>query len=151
MVTLISFPALPLFLSQQTVLRFIVLWIHHISSLINIISPSCISVRWHAWMCLFLPTAFARESERERESLAHRLRIEMALQHQTSYVSGLRSVTLLLSSPPLQLPLSPLDDGYIRPVTFWVVGDFDQPSGRQLLYDAIRHMVWWCHTDTMSL
>ncbi|XP_027856012.1 UDP-glucose:glycoprotein glucosyltransferase 1 isoform X2 [Xiphophorus couchianus] len=32
------------------------------------------------------------------------------------------------------------DDGYIRPVTFWVVGDFDKPSGRQLLYDAIRHM-----------
>ncbi|XP_037343101.2 UDP-glucose:glycoprotein glucosyltransferase 1 isoform X1 [Pungitius pungitius] len=32
------------------------------------------------------------------------------------------------------------DDGYIRPVTFWVVGDFDHPSGRQLLYDAIRHM-----------
>uniref|UniRef100_A0A4W5NP63 UDP-glucose ceramide glucosyltransferase-like 1 n=1 Tax=Hucho hucho TaxID=62062 RepID=A0A4W5NP63_9TELE len=32
------------------------------------------------------------------------------------------------------------DDGYIRPVTFWVVGDFDQPSGRQILYDAIRHM-----------
>ncbi|XP_017270490.1 UDP-glucose:glycoprotein glucosyltransferase 1 isoform X1 [Kryptolebias marmoratus] len=32
------------------------------------------------------------------------------------------------------------DDGYIRPVTFWVVGDFDTPSGRQLLYDAIRHM-----------
>ncbi|KAL1021949.1 hypothetical protein UPYG_G00020290 [Umbra pygmaea] len=32
------------------------------------------------------------------------------------------------------------DDGYIRPVTFWIVGDFDQPSGRQLLYDAIRHM-----------
>uniref|UniRef100_A0A8C1JQA8 UDP-glucose ceramide glucosyltransferase-like 1 n=1 Tax=Cyprinus carpio TaxID=7962 RepID=A0A8C1JQA8_CYPCA len=31
-------------------------------------------------------------------------------------------------------------DGIIRPVTFWVVGDFDQPSGRQLLYDAIRHM-----------
>uniref|UniRef100_A0A8C4EQC6 UDP-glucose ceramide glucosyltransferase-like 1 n=1 Tax=Dicentrarchus labrax TaxID=13489 RepID=A0A8C4EQC6_DICLA len=31
-------------------------------------------------------------------------------------------------------------DGYIRPVTFWVVGDFDKPSGRQLLYDAIRHM-----------
>ncbi|KAI1882729.1 hypothetical protein AGOR_G00237940 [Albula goreensis] len=29
---------------------------------------------------------------------------------------------------------------YIRPVTFWVVGDFDQPSGRQLLYDSIRHM-----------
>lgn len=34
-----------------------------------------------------------------------------------------------------------LDDSYIRPVTFWVVGDFDSPSGRQLLYDAIRHMV----------
>uniref|UniRef100_W5LBU9 UDP-glucose ceramide glucosyltransferase-like 1 n=1 Tax=Astyanax mexicanus TaxID=7994 RepID=W5LBU9_ASTMX len=32
------------------------------------------------------------------------------------------------------------DDGIIRPVTFWVVGDFDDPSGRQLLYDAIRHM-----------
>ncbi|XP_008310365.1 UDP-glucose:glycoprotein glucosyltransferase 1 isoform X2 [Cynoglossus semilaevis] len=32
------------------------------------------------------------------------------------------------------------DDGYIRPVTFWVVGDFDRPSGRKLLYDAIRHM-----------
>uniref|UniRef100_A0A672IV37 UDP-glucose ceramide glucosyltransferase-like 1 n=1 Tax=Salarias fasciatus TaxID=181472 RepID=A0A672IV37_SALFA len=32
------------------------------------------------------------------------------------------------------------NDGYIRPVTFWVVGDFDRPSGRQLLYDAIRHM-----------
>uniref|UniRef100_A0A7N8X340 UDP-glucose glycoprotein glucosyltransferase 1 n=1 Tax=Mastacembelus armatus TaxID=205130 RepID=A0A7N8X340_9TELE len=32
------------------------------------------------------------------------------------------------------------DDGYIRPVTFWVVGDFDKPSGRQLLYDAIKHM-----------
>uniref|UniRef100_A0AAY4APQ1 UDP-glucose ceramide glucosyltransferase-like 1 n=1 Tax=Denticeps clupeoides TaxID=299321 RepID=A0AAY4APQ1_9TELE len=32
------------------------------------------------------------------------------------------------------------DDGFIRPVTFWVVGDFDQPSGRQLLYDAIRQM-----------
>ncbi|XP_053354991.1 UDP-glucose:glycoprotein glucosyltransferase 1 isoform X1 [Clarias gariepinus] len=32
------------------------------------------------------------------------------------------------------------DDGVIRPVTFWVVGDFDQPAGRQLLYDAIRHM-----------
>uniref|UniRef100_A0A7N9AML1 UDP-glucose glycoprotein glucosyltransferase 1 n=1 Tax=Mastacembelus armatus TaxID=205130 RepID=A0A7N9AML1_9TELE len=32
------------------------------------------------------------------------------------------------------------NDGYIRPVTFWVVGDFDKPSGRQLLYDAIKHM-----------
>ncbi|XP_028995907.1 UDP-glucose:glycoprotein glucosyltransferase 1 isoform X2 [Betta splendens] len=32
------------------------------------------------------------------------------------------------------------DDGFIRPVTFWVVGDFDKPSGRQLLYDSIRHM-----------
>lgn len=33
------------------------------------------------------------------------------------------------------------DDGVIRPVTFWVVGDFDHPTGRQLLYDAIKHMV----------
>ncbi|XP_015216779.2 UDP-glucose:glycoprotein glucosyltransferase 1 isoform X1 [Lepisosteus oculatus] len=32
------------------------------------------------------------------------------------------------------------DDSYIRPVTFWVVGDFDHPSGRQLLYDSIKHM-----------
>uniref|UniRef100_A0AAY4AMJ7 UDP-glucose ceramide glucosyltransferase-like 1 n=1 Tax=Denticeps clupeoides TaxID=299321 RepID=A0AAY4AMJ7_9TELE len=40
--------------------------------------------------------------------------------------------------PPLSCLFS--DDGFIRPVTFWVVGDFDQPSGRQLLYDAIRQM-----------
>ncbi|KAK7904184.1 hypothetical protein WMY93_016791 [Mugilogobius chulae] len=32
------------------------------------------------------------------------------------------------------------DDGFIRPVTYWVVADFDTPSGRKLLYDAIRHM-----------
>ncbi|XP_004704006.2 UDP-glucose:glycoprotein glucosyltransferase 1 [Echinops telfairi] len=31
------------------------------------------------------------------------------------------------------------DDSFIRPVTFWIVGDFDKPSGRQLLYDAIKH------------
>uniref|UniRef100_A0A452SBT4 UDP-glucose ceramide glucosyltransferase-like 1 n=1 Tax=Ursus americanus TaxID=9643 RepID=A0A452SBT4_URSAM len=31
------------------------------------------------------------------------------------------------------------DDSFIRPVTFWIVGDFDSPSGRQLLYDAIKH------------
>ncbi|KAE8604939.1 hypothetical protein XENTR_v10014902 [Xenopus tropicalis] len=31
------------------------------------------------------------------------------------------------------------DDSFVRPVTFWIVGDFDQPSGRQLLYDAIKH------------
>uniref|UniRef100_A0A452TRH4 UDP-glucose ceramide glucosyltransferase-like 1 n=1 Tax=Ursus maritimus TaxID=29073 RepID=A0A452TRH4_URSMA len=30
-------------------------------------------------------------------------------------------------------------DSFIRPVTFWIVGDFDSPSGRQLLYDAIKH------------
>ncbi|KAJ8270389.1 hypothetical protein GJAV_G00113890, partial [Gymnothorax javanicus] len=36
--------------------------------------------------------------------------------------------------------LTKKDDDSIRPVTFWVVGDFDLPSGRQLLYDAIRHM-----------
>lgn len=32
-----------------------------------------------------------------------------------------------------------IDDSFIRPVTFWIVGDFDSPSGRQLLYDAIKH------------
>ncbi|XP_054981511.1 UDP-glucose:glycoprotein glucosyltransferase 1 isoform X2 [Sorex araneus] len=31
------------------------------------------------------------------------------------------------------------DDSFIRPVTFWIVADFDSPSGRQLLYDAIKH------------
>lgn len=31
------------------------------------------------------------------------------------------------------------DESFIRPVTFWIVGDFDTPSGRQLLYDAIKH------------
>ncbi|XP_075426456.1 UDP-glucose:glycoprotein glucosyltransferase 1 isoform X1 [Ascaphus truei] len=31
------------------------------------------------------------------------------------------------------------DDLFVRPVTFWVVGDFNKPSGRQLLYDAIKH------------
>lgn len=31
------------------------------------------------------------------------------------------------------------DDSFIRPVTFWIVGDFDSPSGRQLLYDALKH------------
>ncbi|MGH0151390.1 UNVERIFIED_CONTAM: hypothetical protein FKN15_020190 [Acipenser sinensis] len=36
--------------------------------------------------------------------------------------------------------LTKKDDTYIRPVTFWIVGDFDQPSGRQLLYDSIKHM-----------
>ncbi|KAF7254262.1 UDP-glucose:glycoprotein glucosyltransferase 1, partial [Varanus komodoensis] len=30
-------------------------------------------------------------------------------------------------------------DSFIRPVTFWIVGDFGKPSGRQLLYDAIKH------------
>lgn len=34
-----------------------------------------------------------------------------------------------------------IDDSFIRPVTFWIVGDFDSPSGRQLLYDAIKHQV----------
>ncbi|XP_021577394.2 UDP-glucose:glycoprotein glucosyltransferase 1 isoform X2 [Ictidomys tridecemlineatus] len=35
--------------------------------------------------------------------------------------------------------LTKKDDSFIRPVTFWIVGDFDTPSGRQLLYDAIKH------------
>uniref|UniRef100_A0A665U6A7 UDP-glucose glycoprotein glucosyltransferase 1 n=1 Tax=Echeneis naucrates TaxID=173247 RepID=A0A665U6A7_ECHNA len=46
----------------------------------------------------------------------------------------------VLSTSRKYLDLSNTNDGYIRPVTFWVVGDFDKPSGRQLLYDAIRHM-----------
>lgn len=49
------------------------------------------------------------------------------------------------------LPLWFSDDGYIRPVTFWVVGDFDKPSGRQLLYDAIRHMVQHLSKPSLSL
>ncbi|XP_075057628.1 UDP-glucose:glycoprotein glucosyltransferase 1 isoform X2 [Mixophyes fleayi] len=35
--------------------------------------------------------------------------------------------------------LSKKGDLFIRPVTFWIVADFDKPSGRQLLYDAIKH------------
>uniref|UniRef100_A0A8C3TQV9 UDP-glucose ceramide glucosyltransferase-like 1 n=1 Tax=Catharus ustulatus TaxID=91951 RepID=A0A8C3TQV9_CATUS len=35
--------------------------------------------------------------------------------------------------------LTKKDDSFVRPVTFWIVGDFDRPSGRQLLYDAIKH------------
>ncbi|XP_068401430.1 UDP-glucose:glycoprotein glucosyltransferase 1 isoform X2 [Eschrichtius robustus] len=35
--------------------------------------------------------------------------------------------------------LTKKDDSFIRPVTFWIVGDFDSPPGRQLLYDAIKH------------
>uniref|UniRef100_A0A8D3E4T7 UDP-glucose ceramide glucosyltransferase-like 1 n=1 Tax=Scophthalmus maximus TaxID=52904 RepID=A0A8D3E4T7_SCOMX len=46
----------------------------------------------------------------------------------------------VLSTSRTYLDLSDSNDGYVRPVTFWVVGDFDKPSGRQLLYDAIRHM-----------
>uniref|UniRef100_A0A671YRX9 UDP-glucose ceramide glucosyltransferase-like 1 n=1 Tax=Sparus aurata TaxID=8175 RepID=A0A671YRX9_SPAAU len=54
---------------------------------------------------------------------------------------GLCSVDAVTCSDSLCFFLCGLsDDGYIRPVTFWVVGDFDKPSGRQLLYDAIRHM-----------
>ncbi|XP_053315400.1 UDP-glucose:glycoprotein glucosyltransferase 1 isoform X2 [Spea bombifrons] len=35
--------------------------------------------------------------------------------------------------------LTKKDDSFVRPVTLWIVGDFDTPSGRQLLYDAIKH------------
>ncbi|KYO40412.1 UDP-glucose:glycoprotein glucosyltransferase 1 isoform C [Alligator mississippiensis] len=35
--------------------------------------------------------------------------------------------------------LTKKDDSFVRPVTFWIVGDFDKASGRQLLYDAIKH------------
>ncbi|XP_068089370.1 UDP-glucose:glycoprotein glucosyltransferase 1 [Hyperolius riggenbachi] len=31
------------------------------------------------------------------------------------------------------------DDSFVRPVTFWIVGDFDTHAGRQLLYDAVKH------------
>lgn len=56
-----------------------------------------------------------------------------------SSVFGLIKSYLLILSVFLLLWFP--DDGFIRPVTFWVVGDFDKPSGRQLLYDAIKHMV----------
>ncbi|GCB68837.1 hypothetical protein scyTo_0013882 [Scyliorhinus torazame] len=36
--------------------------------------------------------------------------------------------------------LSKRDDKYIRPLTFWIVGDFDDPSGRQLLYESLKHL-----------
>uniref|UniRef100_A0A8C3BCE6 UDP-glucose ceramide glucosyltransferase-like 1 n=1 Tax=Cairina moschata TaxID=8855 RepID=A0A8C3BCE6_CAIMO len=41
--------------------------------------------------------------------------------------------------PPAPPPFFSADDSFVRPVTFWIVGDFDKPSGRQLLYDAIKH------------
>uniref|UniRef100_A0A8B9TEP3 UDP-glucose ceramide glucosyltransferase-like 1 n=1 Tax=Anas platyrhynchos TaxID=8839 RepID=A0A8B9TEP3_ANAPL len=40
---------------------------------------------------------------------------------------------------PCTPPFFSADDSFVRPVTFWIVGDFDKPSGRQLLYDAIKH------------
>ncbi|KAG8445575.1 hypothetical protein GDO86_010376 [Hymenochirus boettgeri] len=36
--------------------------------------------------------------------------------------------------------LSKKDDAFVRPVTFWIVGDFDKPTGRQLLYNAMKHL-----------
>ncbi|XP_059506997.1 UDP-glucose:glycoprotein glucosyltransferase 1 isoform X2 [Stegostoma tigrinum] len=36
--------------------------------------------------------------------------------------------------------LSKRDDKYIRPLTFWIVGDFDDSSGRQLLYESLKHL-----------
>ncbi|KAK2109211.1 UDP-glucose:glycoprotein glucosyltransferase 1 [Saguinus oedipus] len=44
--------------------------------------------------------------------------------------------------------LTKKDDSFIRPVTFWIVGDFDSPSGRQLLYDAIRHQAKISYENT---
>ncbi|XP_040835082.1 UDP-glucose:glycoprotein glucosyltransferase 1 isoform X2 [Ochotona curzoniae] len=35
--------------------------------------------------------------------------------------------------------LTKKDESFIRPVTFWIVGDFDSASGRRLLHDAIKH------------
>ncbi|XP_072111746.1 UDP-glucose:glycoprotein glucosyltransferase 1 isoform X1 [Mobula birostris] len=32
------------------------------------------------------------------------------------------------------------DDKYIRPLTFWIIGDFDDSSGRQLLYESLKHL-----------
>uniref|UniRef100_A0A8C4QCE6 UDP-glucose ceramide glucosyltransferase-like 1 n=1 Tax=Eptatretus burgeri TaxID=7764 RepID=A0A8C4QCE6_EPTBU len=32
------------------------------------------------------------------------------------------------------------DEDAVHPVTIWVVGDFDHPSGRELLYSAIKHV-----------
>ncbi|XP_043926163.1 UDP-glucose:glycoprotein glucosyltransferase 1 [Protopterus annectens] len=36
--------------------------------------------------------------------------------------------------------LTKKDESFVRPVTFWIVGDFDKPSGRQLLYNAVKHL-----------
>ncbi|XP_051873658.1 UDP-glucose:glycoprotein glucosyltransferase 1 isoform X2 [Pristis pectinata] len=36
--------------------------------------------------------------------------------------------------------LSKRDDKYIRPLTFWIIGDFDDSSGRQLLYESLKHL-----------
>ncbi|XP_055965654.1 UDP-glucose:glycoprotein glucosyltransferase 2 [Sorex fumeus] len=36
--------------------------------------------------------------------------------------------------------LTPKDDSGIFPVTFWIIADFDKPSGRQLLSSALRYM-----------
>ncbi|XP_067851613.1 UDP-glucose:glycoprotein glucosyltransferase 1 isoform X2 [Heptranchias perlo] len=36
--------------------------------------------------------------------------------------------------------LAKRDDKYIRPLTFWIVGDFDDSSGRQLLYESLKHL-----------
>lgn len=33
------------------------------------------------------------------------------------------------------------DDYVISSVTFWIVADFDKPSGRRLLFNALNHMV----------
>ncbi|XP_069752683.1 UDP-glucose:glycoprotein glucosyltransferase 1 isoform X2 [Narcine bancroftii] len=36
--------------------------------------------------------------------------------------------------------LSKRDDKYIRPLTFWIIGDFDDSLGRQLLYESLKHL-----------
>ena len=41
------------------------------------------------------------------------------------------------------MPLT--DEDAVHPVTIWVVGDFDHPSGRELLYSAIKHVVSETH------
>ncbi|XP_012578613.1 PREDICTED: UDP-glucose:glycoprotein glucosyltransferase 2 [Condylura cristata] len=38
------------------------------------------------------------------------------------------------------------DDSIIFPVTFWIIADFDKPSGRKLLFNALKHMKTSVHS-----
>lgn len=93
-------------------------------------------------VCLFVPLGHFRSGspfwlfklETNKRSL---------LAHIISFTCSdcMRKAHMSFPSAHMSVLLWLADDSIIRPVTFWVVGDFDQPSGRQLLYDAIRHMV----------